>query len=127
MKGSLVLYMILQAYNIFDIKVTGLTDRTVSITYTMTVGKVVASDSVIMLPDADQVNASICPGVSINTELCREMKKSNCLFTSLCCHFYVFRFCIKVSFLYHQKLIKGLVFPVFHLRSDFSHLHREGL
>ena len=69
MNGSLVLYMILQAYNIFDMNVTGLTDRTVSMTYTTTVGKVVASDSVMMLPDADQVKASICPGVSINTEL----------------------------------------------------------
>ena len=37
-KGSLVLYRILQAYNMLDIKVTGFVLRDVSITYTTTVG-----------------------------------------------------------------------------------------
>jgi len=59
----------LHAYNMFDMKVTGLTDRTVSIIYTITVGNVVAKDSVIIEPEADHVNASICPGVSITTIL----------------------------------------------------------
>lgn len=74
MKGSLVLYIILQAYSMFDINVTGLTERTVSITYTMTDGKVVANDSVMMEPEADQVKASICPGVSMSTKLRKERK-----------------------------------------------------
>ena len=38
-KGSFVLYSMLHAYNMLDIKVTGLTLRAVSITYTTTVGK----------------------------------------------------------------------------------------
>ena len=37
-KGNFVLYRILQAYVMLDIKVTGLTLRDVSITYTTTVG-----------------------------------------------------------------------------------------
>lgn len=40
--GSLVLYKILQAYNIFDMNVTGLTLLAVSMTYTTTVGNVEA-------------------------------------------------------------------------------------
>lgn len=44
-------------------------DRGVSITYTNTVGNVIASDSVMILPDADHVNASIWPGVSIIQKL----------------------------------------------------------
>lgn len=75
MKGNLVLYRILQAYNMLDINVTGLTERTVSITYTTIVGKEVASDSVMMLPEADQVNASIWPGVSIRTDLMKCRRK----------------------------------------------------
>ena len=70
-------------------KVTGFTLRTMSITYTTTVGKVEAcshvaeellrsahktprqltSVSVMMVPEADQVNTSICPGVSKITYL----------------------------------------------------------
>ena len=69
MNGSLVLYMILQAYNILDIKVTGLTQRAVSMTYATTVGNDDASDSVMIAPDADHVNTSICPGVSNKTYL----------------------------------------------------------
>jgi len=34
-------------------------------TYTITVGKREARVSVIIVPEADQVNTSICPGVSI--------------------------------------------------------------
>ena len=40
----------------FDMKVTGLTLRTESMTYTMTVGKPAARASVMMEPDADHVN-----------------------------------------------------------------------
>ena len=40
--GSLVLYSILQAYVMFDMNVTGLILRDVSITYTITVGNVEA-------------------------------------------------------------------------------------
>lgn len=64
MNGSLVLYRIEHAYSIFDINVTGLTLLTVSITYTTTVGNWEAKVSVIILPEADHVNTSICPGVS---------------------------------------------------------------
>ena len=39
-----------------DMKVTGLTLRTESMTYTMTVGKPAARASVMMEPDADHVN-----------------------------------------------------------------------
>ena len=70
MKGSLVLYRIEHAYSIFDMKVTGFTLRTVSITYTTTVGNVEAKDSVTIVPEADQVNTSICPGVSNTANLC---------------------------------------------------------
>lgn len=45
-------------------KVTGLVLLTVSIIYTTTVGNDEASASVMMDPDADHVNTSICPGVS---------------------------------------------------------------
>ena len=45
-------------------KVMGFVLRGVSITYTIIVGKVDARDSVMMDPDADQVNTSIWPGVS---------------------------------------------------------------
>ena len=38
----------------------------------MTVGYFAAMVSVIMVPDADQVNTSICPGVSTNTKLHQE-------------------------------------------------------
>lgn len=47
-----------------DMKVTGLVLLTISITYTMTVGNWAARASVIIFPEADQVNTSICPGVS---------------------------------------------------------------
>lgn len=47
-----------------DMNVTGLTLLTVSITYTTTVGYEEARVSVMMVPEADQVNTSICPGVS---------------------------------------------------------------
>lgn len=47
-----------------ETNVFGLAVRGVSTTYTMTVGNVDASDSVIMAPEADHVNASIWPGVS---------------------------------------------------------------
>lgn len=60
-KGSFVLYKIEHAYNMLDIKVTGETLRTVSITQTTTVGRDDASVSVTMVPDADQVNTSIWP------------------------------------------------------------------
>lgn len=45
--------------------------RGVSTTYTITVGNEEASDSVMMVPEADQVNISICPGVSKNEYLNR--------------------------------------------------------
>ena len=69
MNGSLVLYKILHAYNIFDINVTGLVLLAVSITYTTTVGNVDAKVSVMIEPEADQVKTSICPGVSMITYL----------------------------------------------------------
>jgi len=48
----------------FDINVTGLVLLAVSIIYTTIVANDDASASVIMAPDADQVNTSIWPGVS---------------------------------------------------------------
>lgn len=60
----MVLYKILQAYSILDMKVTGFVLLAVSIMYTTTVAKEDASASVMMAPDADQVNTSIWPGVS---------------------------------------------------------------
>lgn len=62
--GNLVLYKMLQAYNMLDMKVTGFVLLAVSIMYTTTVAKEDASASVIMAPDADQVKTSIWPGVS---------------------------------------------------------------
>jgi len=44
-----------------DMNVTGLELLTVSITYSTTVGNVEAKVSVIIVPDADHVNTSICP------------------------------------------------------------------
>lgn len=55
----MVLYKILQAYSILDMKVTGFVLLAVSIMYTTTVAKEDASASVMMAPDADQVNTSI--------------------------------------------------------------------
>ena len=63
-------------------KVAGAVVRGVSIMYATTVGNEEATASVIMAPDADQVNISICPGVSrmIWLQQCqtpmRESKKS---------------------------------------------------
>ena len=48
----------------FDMNVAGAVVRGVSMMYATTVGKVEATASVMMAPDADQVNISICPGVS---------------------------------------------------------------
>lgn len=45
-------------------KVAGAVVRGVSMTYATTVGSDEATASVIMAPEADQVNISICPGVS---------------------------------------------------------------
>ena len=45
-------------------KVAGAVDRAVSTIYATTVGNDDATASVIIAPDADQVNISICPGVS---------------------------------------------------------------
>jgi hypothetical protein len=47
-----------------DMKVAGAVVRGVSMMYAMTVGKEDATASVIIAPDADQVNISIWPGVS---------------------------------------------------------------
>lgn len=83
MNGSLVLYKIEQAYNILLINVTGLTERTVSITYTITVGNVEAKLSVIIVPETDHVNTSICPGVSNIQYLCSGLEFSINVTTSL--------------------------------------------
>lgn len=66
MNGRRVLYNIEQAYNMFDMKVTGETLRTVSITYTTTVGHDDARASVIIVPEADHVNTSIWPAKGNN-------------------------------------------------------------
>lgn len=50
MNGSLVLYRMEHAYNMFDMNVTGEVLRTVSMTYSMTVGVVDAKVSVIIEP-----------------------------------------------------------------------------
>ena len=63
-KGNFVLYRILHAYSIFDMKVTGLVLLAVSIMYTTIVANEDARASVIIAPDADHVNTSIWPGVS---------------------------------------------------------------
>ena len=47
-----------------DIKELGFVHLGVSTTYKTLVGKLQASDSVIIAPDADQEKVSICPGVS---------------------------------------------------------------
>jgi hypothetical protein len=47
--------------------VEGLVVRGVSTTYAITVGYVLAKESVMIAPDADQVKISICPGVSNKT------------------------------------------------------------
>jgi len=57
----------LQAYSIFDMKVAGAVVLGVSMIYAITVGKDDATASVMMAPEADQVNISICPGVSSMT------------------------------------------------------------
>ena len=86
-KGNFVLYRILQAYSMFDINVTGLVLLAVSIIYTTIVANDDASASVIMAPDADQVNTSIWPGVSniayleYNTH--NELKKNNIAYIKL--------------------------------------------
>lgn len=48
-----------QAYNILLMKVAGAVVRGVSITYATTVGREEAIASVMMAPEADQVNISI--------------------------------------------------------------------
>lgn len=53
----------------FDMKVIGCDERGVSTTYKRTVGREDDSDSVMILPEADQVKTSIWPGVSIRTTL----------------------------------------------------------
>lgn len=65
MIGSLHFYMMDHEYNILEIKVIRCFARTLSTTekmctrYKATVGKVWASTSVMMVPDALQVNVSI--------------------------------------------------------------------
>ena len=48
----------------FDINVAGAVVRGVSMMYATTVGNDEATASVIIAPEADHVNISICPGVS---------------------------------------------------------------
>lgn len=48
----------------FDMNVAGAVVRGVSMMYATTVGNEDATASVMMVPEADQVNISICPGVS---------------------------------------------------------------
>lgn len=62
-------YMILHAYSIFDMNVIGWEERGVSITYKRMVGSVEDKDSVMIVPLADHVKTSICPGVSTSTML----------------------------------------------------------
>lgn len=69
MGGSVVLYKMLQAQSILDTKVTGLALLDESITSMALVGNEDVRASVMTAPEADQVNASICPGVSIKTYL----------------------------------------------------------
>lgn len=59
----------LHAYNMLDMNVTGERVRGVSTTYKTTVGKVAANMSVIIAPEADHVNTSIWPGVSMKIYL----------------------------------------------------------
>jgi len=54
----------LHAYSMFDIKVAGAVVLGVSIMYATTVGNEEAIASVMIAPEADQVNISIWPGVS---------------------------------------------------------------
>lgn len=49
----------LQAYNMFDMNVIGWDERGVSTTYKRTVGREEDSDSVMIVPEADQVKTSI--------------------------------------------------------------------
>ena len=61
-------------------KVAGAVVRGVSMIYATTVGKLAATASVMIAPEADQVNISICPGVSKMTWLvaaCQERWKTN--------------------------------------------------
>lgn len=51
----------------FDMNVAGAVVRGVSMIYAITVGSVEATASVIIAPEADQVNISIWPGVSSMT------------------------------------------------------------
>jgi len=48
----------------FDMKVAGAVVRGVSMMYATTVGSEDAMASVMIAPEADHVNISICPGVS---------------------------------------------------------------
>ena len=57
--GRRMRYKIEHAYSMFDMNVVGLVVRGVSTTYTSTVAKLEASDSVMIEPDADHVNTSI--------------------------------------------------------------------
>ena len=50
-----------------DMKVAGAVVRGVSMMYAITVGSDDAIASVMIAPEADQVNISICPGVSTIT------------------------------------------------------------
>ena len=49
----------LQAYNMLDMNVIGCDERGVSTTYRRTVGREEDSDSVMIVPEADQVKTSI--------------------------------------------------------------------
>jgi len=57
-KHNHLIRLYLQAYIILLINVIGLLVRKVSTTYTITVGNVAPNDSVMIVPDADQVNTS---------------------------------------------------------------------
>ena len=76
----------------FDMKVEGLIERGVSTTYTITVGKDEAINSVMIVPLADHVKASICPGVSkmmylrSNINLTHNLYNHNVLYTLSCLH-----------------------------------------
>lgn len=77
MEGSVVLYKMLQVQSILDMKVTGLVLLDVSITSMALLGDEDVRASAMTVPEADQVNASICPGVSIKTCLDMVWASSN--------------------------------------------------
>lgn len=78
--------MQLREFSIFDMKVFGFLHFKESTTYKMNVGPMEDRDLEIIIPAAEHVKTSICPGVSITVKLNIRYKIENNAINVFICH-----------------------------------------